>query len=48
MPLGRLVRDVEVTDEVGPPADRLADRLRALGEEQSLAGADGPLGQRTD
>ena len=48
IPVCRLVRDVEVTDEVGPPAHGLADGLRALGEEQSLTGADRPLGQRAD
>jgi hypothetical protein len=34
MPLPRLRRDVEVADRLGPEPDRLADRLRPLGDEQ--------------
>jgi hypothetical protein len=48
IPVARLVCDVEVTDEVGSPADRLADGLRALGEEQARLGADGAPAERVD
>jgi hypothetical protein len=40
IPLHRLVRDVEVTDEIRPPPDRLADGLRPLGEEELVAIAE--------
>jgi hypothetical protein len=45
IPVGRLVRDVEVTDQVRREPQRLADRLGPFGEEQALPLPDGAAGQ---
>jgi hypothetical protein len=48
IPPCRLVRDVQVTDEVGSPADRLTDRLGSLREKELMAVADRAATESSD